>query len=82
MYLLTYLLTDLQIWKITKNGNLKNKELGQDWIYGNDKWELLPDDRYFYLAKQNPTNQGGKYFTIRSFSHSQNTHDALLINNK
>ena len=58
-----YLLTDLQIWKITKNGNLKNKELGQDWIYGNDKWELLPDDHgYIYLAKQNPTNQGGKYF--------------------
>ena len=59
----TYLLTDLQIWKITKNDNLKNKELGQDWIYGNDKWELLPDDHgYFYLAKQNPTNQEGKYY--------------------
>jgi hypothetical protein len=57
-----YLLTDLQTWKITKNGDLENKELGQNWKYGNDKWELLPHQikGLFYLAKQNPTNQEGK----------------------
>ena len=61
----TYLLTDLQTWKITKNCNLENKELGQNWTYGNVKWEFRPDIEnpgYFYLAKQNSTNQEGKYY--------------------
>ena len=50
----TYLLTDLQTWKITENGNLENKELGQNWAYGKTRWKLLSHDEYdskLYLAE-------------------------------
>merc|ERR1711971_1039288 len=46
---------NLQTWKITEDGFLENKELGQNWAYGKTKWKLLPHDEYdskMYLAEQ------------------------------
>ena len=33
---------DLQIWKLTDDGQLLNKALGKDWVFGDKMWLFEP----------------------------------------